>query len=85
MISVKRILDFIFDDVGSEPSDAVLAECADTCETVKICLLSSIRNESVRETALGKLEEDSADCVRRINDAMDAAERGVINLEYKRQ
>ncbi len=72
----KQIMDFIFGHIGEHPSDNELVKCANACATARISLLSIIEDERIREATLVKENEQLADCVRRITQALDAIENG---------
>ena len=74
----KEIIGFVFERIGQEPSDKKLVAAAKACHDASISLLASVYDEKIRDRALVERDEDTADCVRRIAQALDAVEAGEL-------
>jgi hypothetical protein len=63
-----------------DPSDEDLVAWADACHTAYLSLMAAVKSDKMREEALTRCDAMTADCIRRMAEALDAVEQGELEL-----
>jgi hypothetical protein len=75
------VVKFAFSHIrDGDPSDEDLVLWADACHTAYLSMMAAVKDDKVREKALTRCDAATADCIRRMAEALDAVEQGELEL-----
>lgn len=81
-MTTRTILEFVFAKIGAgeNPPDEQLVIWADYCAEAHRSLLAAMADDKMREQALATLDEQTAECIRKMSEALDAVDAGELEI-----
>jgi hypothetical protein len=83
-VHADDIIKFVFDRLGKDPTDEMIAQASHHCFAAFLGVVQSIRDPSIRERFLKERDAKMANVMRMMTEALDAVEEGKLEVSPRR-